>query len=67
MIATQELFTARSGGYWIYRIPGILVTPGGAVLATCESRRGAGGDWDSSDVLMRRSLDGGLTWFPLIP
>lgn len=32
------------------------------MLAYCEARRDRGTDWDDSDLLMRRSLDGGLTW-----
>lgn len=64
MIERQDLFTARTGGYHIYRIPGILVAPGGAILVTCEARRGEGGDWDTSDILLRRSLDGGRSWQP---
>ncbi len=63
-ITKTHLFTAREGGYWTYRIPGLAVTPGGVVLATTEARRGKGGDWDGNDVLMRRSLDGGVTWEP---
>lgn len=62
MLNTQDLFDARTGGYHIYRIPAILVTPGGAVLATTEARSGSGGDYDDIDILMRRSTDGGLTW-----
>ena len=62
MLQTQDLFDARTGGYHIYRIPGILVTPGGAVLATAEARLGTGGDYDDIDLLLRRSTDGGLTW-----
>jgi sialidase-1 len=58
------LFEARSGGYHTYRIPGLLCASRGVVLATSEARRGSGGDWDANDVLMRRSLDGGLTWDP---
>ncbi len=56
------LFAARTAGYHNYRIPGLLVTPRGTVLATVEARRGGGGDWDGNDVLRRRSLDGGLSW-----
>ena len=58
----QYLFEARTGGYRVYRIPGITVTKSGTVIAHCEARRGEGGDWDPSDIRMRRSLDGGLTW-----
>jgi sialidase-1 len=58
------LFLARTGGYWNYRVPGILCTTRGTILATAEARRGRGGDWDGNDVLLRRSLDGGVTWEP---
>ena len=58
----QPLFEARTHGYYTYRIPGIAVTPGGAVLATVEARPGKGGDWDFNDVVMRRSDDGGKSW-----
>ncbi|MBZ0301046.1 MAG: glycoside hydrolase [Anaerolineae bacterium] len=60
----QDLFEARTSGYHNYRIPGLAVTPGGAVLACCEARQGHGGDWDPIDILMRRSLDSGQTWEP---
>jgi sialidase-1 len=62
MIEKMKLFEARSGGYHNYRVPGILCTPNGVILATTEARRGRGGDWDGNDVLLRRSLDGGVTW-----
>ena len=58
----QDLFEARQGGYHVYRIPGLLVTRKGTVIAHCEARKGQGGDWDPIDICMRRSLDGGLTW-----
>ncbi len=58
----QHLFEARTGGYHNYRIPGLLATDGGVVLATVEARRGAGGDWDANDLVLRRSTDGGLTF-----
>lgn len=62
MLAKQDLFTAGAGGYHICRIPGLCVTPGGAVLASVEARRGGGGDYDDNDVLLRRSTDGGRSW-----
>jgi sialidase-1 len=64
MMHKTTLFQARTDGYHNYRVPGILTTPRGVILATVEARRGRGGDWDGNDVLMRRSLDGGTTWEP---
>ena len=60
-----NVFEAGQGGYAIYRIPGLVVTSRGTVLAYGEARRG-GGDWAEIDVLMRRSTDGGRTWGPPI-
>lgn len=59
-----DLFEAGKDGYALYRIPGIVVTKSGAVLAYCEARKSEGGDWGRIDVLMRRSTDGGKTWQP---
>jgi sialidase-1 len=60
----QDLFEANTGGYFIYRIPGIVATAKGTLLAYCEARQGKGNDWDRIDILMRRSSDGGKTWTP---
>jgi Neuraminidase (sialidase) len=60
-----SLFRARTGGYELYRIPGIVVTQKGTVLAYCEARKSASGDWGTIDILMRRSTDGGRTWSPV--
>ncbi|MBI3921544.1 MAG: exo-alpha-sialidase [Armatimonadetes bacterium] len=64
LLEKTPLFEARSGGYHLHRIPGLLVTHRGVVLVTSEARYGVGGDYDCIDVLMRRSLDGGLAWEP---
>ncbi|WP_127579704.1 sialidase family protein [Paenibacillus koleovorans] len=50
-----------TGGYKMYRIPGIVVTRRGTVLAHYEARMGTG-DWTKQDVIMRRSTDNGETW-----
>ncbi len=55
------LFSARDGQYHHYRIPGIIATSKGTLLAYCEARKTAG-DWADIDILMRRSTDGGQTW-----
>jgi sialidase-1 len=61
---TTRLFEGDSGGYKLYRIPGIVVTKRGTILAYTEARRTGNGDWDSIDILMRRSTDGGATFSP---
>jgi sialidase-1 len=62
MLTKMTLFEARTDGFWNYRVPGILCTPNGVILVSAEARRGTGGDWDGNDVLLRRSLDGSVTW-----
>jgi sialidase-1 len=61
---TERLFEGGTGGYNIYRIPGIVVTKKGTVLAYTEARRTNGNDWDSIDIVMRRSTDSGATFSP---
>ena len=58
----SDLFEAGKAGYKLYRIPGIVVTAKGSLLAYCEARKQTGLDWDDIDVLLRRSTDGGKTW-----
>jgi sialidase-1 len=57
-----DLFEAGKGGYELHRIPGIVATPAGTLLAYCEARKAARGDWGPIDLLIRRSADGGKTW-----
>jgi sialidase-1 len=68
LLEKTDLFMACEGGYDLYRIPGILSTPSGNLIVTCEARmespNTAAGDWTKMDVLMRRSEDGGVTWSP---
>ncbi len=56
-----DVWTAGEGGYAMYRIPGLVVTAKGTLLAYCEARQAAG-DWGNIDLLVRRSTDGGATW-----
>ena len=58
------VFRAGAGGYHTYRIPALLVTPKGTLLAFCEGRKRGAGDSGDIDLLLRRSFDGGRTWQP---
>ena len=64
LLNKTKLFQGDEGGYKLYRIPGIVVTRRGTILAYCEARRHTGGDWDTIDILLRRSTDGGKTFSP---
>jgi sialidase-1 len=57
-----DLFEAGKGGHKLYRIPGLVVTARGTVLAYCEARKYTGLDWDDIEILVRRSRDGGKSW-----
>ena len=58
-----EVFEAGKDGYAMYRIPGLVVTKKGTVLAYCEARS-SGSDWSAIDLVIRRSTDSGKTWLP---
>lgn len=57
-----ELFPAGMNGVTLYRIPGIVCTAQGTLLAYCEARRNSKADWGEIEVHLRRSSDGGRTW-----
>jgi sialidase-1 len=64
LLEKRDLFEANTGGYALYRIPGLVATKKGTLLAYCEARKNSRSDWGSIDILMRRSTDGGKTWDP---
>lgn len=62
-VERTALFQAGEDGYAVFRIPGIVVTAKGTVLAYCVGRK-TPGDWADIDIFLRRSADGGKTWEP---
>jgi len=58
----QILFESGTFGFYIYRVPSIVCTSQKNILAFAEGRKGQGGDWDDSSVVMRASYDGGNSW-----
>ena len=59
------VFRAGTEGYHTFRIPSLITTPAGVVLAFCEGRKNASSDTGDIDLVLRRSLDGGEAWGPL--
>jgi sialidase-1 len=45
-----------------YRIPSVVATPKGALLAFAEARRTGAADSGDIDLVVRRSADGGASW-----
>ncbi|MAG92540.1 MAG: glycosyl hydrolase [Planctomycetaceae bacterium] len=62
---TTTVFTSGKEGYHTYRIPSVLLTPKGTLLAFCEGRKTGRGDHGDLDLILKRSSDNGETWGPL--
>ncbi len=61
-----EVYLSGQDGYHTYRIPAIVQTNKGTLLAFAEGRKHSARDWGDIDVLVKRSRDGGRTWSPQI-
>ena len=59
------VFKSGTEGYHTFRIPAVIVTPKGTVLAFCEGRKTSRADHGDIDLVLKRSTDGGRTWGPL--
>jgi sialidase-1 len=57
-----DIFVDGTDGYFAYRIPSLLVTKTGVLLAFCEGRKRNRADAGDIDLLLKRSTDGGKTW-----
>ena len=62
--AADDATVFREGeeGYASFRIPVIIRTAGGTLLAFCEGRKQGRKDSGDIDLVMKRSDDGGHTW-----
>jgi len=61
-VEKKDLFDGDMGGFKLYRIPGVVVTAKGTILAYCEARKNAPADYGEIETHLRRSTDGGKTW-----
>jgi len=57
-----HLFAEKTDEFVSYRIPCLVVTARGTVLAFCEARKFSGLDWGEIEIHRRRSTDGGRTF-----
>ncbi|SEO72295.1 LamG-like jellyroll fold domain-containing protein [Actinacidiphila rubida] len=62
----QALFRAGTGGYGCFRIPALVRTKAGSLLAFAEAREAPScGDRGDIDIVVRRSVNDGRTWGPV--
>ena len=57
-----DVFSRGRGPCHTYRIPALVKTSSGTLLAFCEGRRNSAADHGDVDILVKRSRDGGRTW-----
>lgn len=60
-----DVFVAGEGGYHGFRIPSLLRTDSGTLLAFCEARKNDLKDHGNIDLVLKRSTDEGKTWGPI--
>jgi len=56
------IYESGKQAYHTYRIPALVVTSKGTLLAFCEGRKTSRSDHGDIDLILRRSGDGGRTW-----
>lgn len=59
------IFLAGQQGYACFRIPAVITTPAGSLLAFAEGRKHGCSDTGDIDLVMKRSEDNGLSWSDL--
>jgi sialidase-1 len=62
---TSVPYASGTDGYSAFRIPAVIATKSGALLAFAEGRLTGPGDAGNIDTVVKRSTDGGCTWGPL--
>ncbi len=65
-LSPKELFYAGLADVVEYRIPSLICTPAGTLIAMVDARKDRRGDIPNNvDLAIRRSEDGGETWGPV--
>ena len=59
---TTDIFQKGQDGYACFRIPAIVKSKNGTLLAFAEARKNSCSDTGNIDLVLKRSEDGGKTW-----
>jgi len=62
LLAKTNVFISGQDGYHTYRIPALIVTKRGTLLAFAEGRKNNSSDTGDIDMQLKRSADNGATW-----
>ncbi len=65
-VKAPHIFVGKTDGYHTFRIPAIVKSNEGTLLAFCEGRKLSGSDTGDINLILRRSTDGGTTWGNII-
>lgn len=65
MYKETKLFVSGEDGYNTYRIPALVESGKGTILAFCEGRKFSSSDSGDIDIVLKRSFDNGETWEPM--
>ncbi|MBN1481208.1 exo-alpha-sialidase [candidate division KSB1 bacterium] len=63
--APQIVFQSGHHGYDTFRIPALVVSANGTILAFAEGRKNSRSDAGDIDLVLKRSQDNGVTWSEL--
>ncbi len=63
-LTQHDLFGPGEHGYYLFRIPAMVTTSSGGLLAFCEGRKNNHYDAGQINLCMQRSFDCGTTWEP---
>ena len=66
VLLRSTVFEKGEGGIHTYRIPAVVKSKSGTVLAFAEARHKDAGDSGDIDLVLKRSSDAGRTWGPAI-
>ncbi len=65
-VESVTVFRAGDEGIHSFRIPSILTANDGSLLFFAEGRKNSWVDKSPTDIVMKRSTDGGRTWSPMV-